>query len=686
MYLRRPARRSALPLLPVLGLVVFGCGAVACGSPSPAAAPAAPSPPVASAPKEPALDTSPVPEPPGLVVLARVNKPDAIVSAVGSWTRLPLPSGADLVRSITDDSVADVVDLSQPVDAALAIGLSRRGVDPLAAFSVAVKSYDQAKAKLGEKHRLVAGANGQLKVEGLGKKNRPPRPPVNGRGPTGADDDEDEDEDDGGGCVLAPAANGGRLVCGENAALESLVPYLSRTMPREKWSSDVHVEVRPEPVRAPLQELRASIPILARSLMGSQSPAVRDLVDSSLGEVMDIVNDAQKLTIDAQIADTGVVANTRFEFQSNKSLFARVLTTDRADSPPPAFWHLPGDTDTAFFGRGSDPKLFDHPRELLANLLLEGADSAGVPEAERRAIKDLVADRMLTLFTNGAGIYGKGFDQAALEKAGASLKALKPENRAGIEEAKRVLLEQVAGWHLYQVSEPVAKVGPILKDWSALWNRPAFAKWAQAKAEKGMLPRMRIAPLPAGVTLPKETVHLELTIPREDLEEEPIEAAPRQPGPVIPKAAPKPVKAKKIARKPILFHVYAVPDGGATWLGFGLDGKLVAQKAAASLASAPDASTLGKTTGIETLREGKMNAGGIATLRGLLVFAALDWRSERSPFALLGGLPSKGGAPIVFTGRAEPASATVKAGASVGQVRISRAVIEDIVKLAMSAR
>ncbi len=653
---------------------MLGGGAVACGSPPPAAPAATAQAPNATGPKEPSIDTSPVPAPPGLVVIARVNKPDAIVSAVGSWTRLPLPSGADLVRSITDDAVADVVDVSQPVDAALSIGLSRRGVDPLAAFSVAVKSYEQAKTKLAEKHRLVAGPNGQFKVEGLGKKTH-----------HSAQEDEDDGDDDGDGCVLAPAAQGARIVCGERAALEALVPFLSRTMPREKWSSDLHVEVNPEPVRAPLQEMRASIPVLARSLLGAQSPAVRELIDSSLGELMDIVNDAQKLTIDAQIAESGIVADTRFELQSNKSVFARAITADRADSPPPAFWHLPGDTDTAFFGRGSDPKLFEHPRELLAKMMLEGAEAAGIPEAERKAIRDLVADRMLSLFTSGTGIYGKGYDQAAIEKAAASLKAVKPENRAAVEEAKRVLLEQVAGWHLYQVSEPIAKVGPVLKDWSLLWNRPAFAKWAQAKAEKGMLPRMRISPLPAGVTLPKETVHLEITIPREDVVEEPAAAA-RQPGPVTAKAPPAPGKAKKIARKPIVFHVLAVPDGGATWLGFGLDAKLVAQKAAASLASAPDANTLGKTTGIEPLREGKMNGGGIMTLRGFMVFAALDRHGDRSPLALLAGLPHKGGAPIVFTGKAEAPSANVKGGASVGQLRVSRAVIEDIVKLATTAR
>ncbi|MBX3219490.1 MAG: hypothetical protein KF795_03155 [Labilithrix sp.] len=691
--LRRAHRVFSLPL------VLAGCSVAACGSPPPAATVAA-KPAPAAASKEKPIDVSPVPAPPGLVVLGRVNKPDAIVSAVGAWTRLPLPSGADLVRSIADDAVAAVVDLSQPIDAAVTVGLSRRGVDPVYAFSVAVKSYDQARAKLGESHRLIAGENGQYKVEGLGKR-RPPRAAIapGGRGSSGPDDDEDDDSDgDGEGCVLAPAAEGARLVCGESAALESLVPYLSRTMPRERWTSDVHVEVRPEPVRAPLQELRASLPILARSLLGSQSPAVRELVDASLGEVMDIVNDAQKLTVDAQIADTGLVATTRFELQSTSSVFARLLTTDRGDAPPAAFWRLPGETDLAFFGRGSDPKLLDHPRELLANLMLEATSSFGLPDAEQKAIKDLVADRMLALFTSGPGVYGKGVDQAALDKAFAHLKTVKPTDLAGEAEARLRLGTQIVGWHLYQVNEPIAKVGPILKDWPVLWNRPAFAKWAKTMSTAPTLPRMRIAPVPAGVTLPKETVHLEITIPREDIVDygagPSAMAVPPPPGsldsglraPAKRGSAPvaKPPAPKKIALKPAVVHVFAIPDGAATWLGVGLDAKLVAEKAAASLASAPDAKSLGKAAGMEALREGKVNSGGFATLRGLMVVTALTNDPERSPFSSIPSLPHKGLVPFVFTGRAEGPSASARAGSSVGSLRVSRAVIEDIVKLVMS--
>lgn len=677
MSLRHRARTRAAFLSPLtlVATAITGYGIVACGSPPPSASPARPSSP--AAPKEPFVDVSPVPEPAGLVVLARVNKPEAIVSAVGSWTRLPLPSGAELVRSITDDDVAELVDLSRPVDAALAVSSERRGLEVLAAFSVPMKSYELARAKLGEKHRLIAGANGQLTVVGLGSKSQPS--PTDDRVEDEDGEDEDDDRDR---CVLAPAAQGARLVCGEVAALDALLPYLSRTMPRESWTSDVHVELRPEPLRAPLQQMRASFPILVQSFMRSQSTAVRELVDASIGEVVDIADDAQRLTIDAKIDAAGVVTSTRVEFQSTKSLFARALTADRKTPPPPAFWRLPGDTDTAFFGRSADPELFERPRALLANVMLEGASSAGVPEAERRALKDLIVDRVLALSTNGVGIYGKGFDQVAVDKARASLAALGPEDRAGIEEGKRALLEQVIGWHLFRVSEPVAKVGPILKDVATLWSRPALATWAKAKADKAGPPRVRIAPMPQGVTLPKGAVHLEVTIPRAAIEVPP-------PPLVIPKAPPA-AKTKTIARKPIVLHVFAVPDEDATWLGFGLDGKLVAQKAAASLAEARGSSTLGasalgKSTDIDVLRGGELRSGGIATLRGFLVLAALDARDDRSLFSLLGALPNKGAAPLVFTGRAEPASAGA-ASTSVSEIRISRAVIEDIVKLAMMAR
>ena len=669
--------RSCLRALVAVGFLA-GCG----GAPPGPAAPPPPPPDLKPVAKEPPVDVAPVPEPANLVLLARVNKPEAIVKTVGTWTRLPLPAGKELVRQV-NEAAADVVDLGQPLDVAMTVSLSRHGPEALYAFSVGMKSFDEAKARFSQQYKTLPAANGGLKIQGLLD-----------RGGHRAEVQDDPDDDDRDLCVLAHAANGAngaKLVCGPADAVEALTPYLSRTMPRESWTADVHLEARPEPVRAPLGEMRGMIPLLARQFGAGKSAAMRELVESSIGEVFDMVEDAQKLTVDAKIDDAGINATSRFEFQGTKSLFARAMTdASRADVAPAAFWHLPGDTDTAFFMRGSDAKLYDHPREMLTNLLVEGMEMAQLPEAEKKAVHDLVGDKMLRLFANGGtGIYAKGFDQAALEKAVKAREAVKEGDWLGKKQANRAVGEQVIGWHLYQVSDPIAKVGPILKDWSMLWGRPAFTKWMEQKTgtKTKEMPKLRITPVPAGVTLPKDAVHLEVTIPVDDAV--PPMAIPPPPPPARPgeKTPPKPqtpAQPKPVPQKPMLVHIYAVPDGATTWLAFGVDGKLVGTKIAQALASAPDAGTLGKTaTGVELLKESKINGGGMVTMRGLLVFTAFD-AGDRNSFLGLAGLPGKGALPVVFTGHAEAPAGSARAGTSVGRLVVSRQVIEDVVKFAMS--
>jgi hypothetical protein len=660
-----------------------GCFLVACGG-GPAPAPATPPPPspIAATPPPGPVDLSAVGVPDGLLIVGRVSNPDGVVKAVGSWAHLPLPGGRELVRSITEDAVAEIVDLSQPIDGALVLtGMGMRA-KPLAAFSVAVKSLDEAKMKLGVNHKITAGANGSFRVDGIGEKKKP-QSTGRGRGRKNAEPADDDDDDDAGSCVLAPAPTGARLVCGDPGALESLVPYLTRTITREKWSSDVHLEVHPEPVREPLNQIRSSVPLLLRGVMGNtSSPAFRELADAGIGEVVDFVNDTQKIAIDAKIADAGLDATTRIEFSKSTSLIAKMATSrpEKADVPPPSFFHLPQETDVAFFARGSDPQLFDRPKKLLANVILEGTQMVGFPESERKTVRDLVADRLFSLFTNGPVLYAKGYDAAALEKAIAARQKVKPDDLAATDAAEVTLGEQIIGWHLVQVSEPVDKVGSILKDVSGLWNRPAIAKWIKdSGASAKSLPKVRIAPSPAGVTLPKDTVHLEVTIPRDEMFDAP--APPPPPPGAKGQAPPKPLKP--VARKPIVVHLLAVSDGkNGTFLGFGLDAKLVAQKAAASLATAPEAGTLGKAAGYEALQKEKMNGAGILTLRGLLVFTAMA-RSSRSPYQALTGLPNKGATPVLLSFKSDSPSDGAKGGSATSTLRVPRAAIEDVVNLVM---
>ena len=637
----------------------------ACGGDAPPP-PKVPTKPIA--PAEPPVDTSAVPEPQGLILFARVSKPEAALKTVGGWANLPLPGAADLVRSIADDAVADSVDMSQPIDAAAALGGRARDPRPLVAISVAVKSFDDANAKLSAKHKATPGKNGEIIIEGVGGGS-----PAQGKGPR------DEDDDDASTCVLAHAPTGGRLICsGDRSALEILSPFMSRTLPRQQWPSDAHMEITLAALKEPLAQLRGMLPLLGRQLLGSSSPAASKVIEASVNELADIVNDTSRITIDAQIADAGLDATMKIDYASTTSLLAKVATAhpERADAPPAAFLHLPAETDLALYGRGSDPQLFDHMRELLGNLALEVTEGAQMPEQERKAVRELVIDRMLSLFT-GALVYGKGFDSAALDKAIAARGSVKPKDLAAEDEADRIIAEQMIGWHLVQVNEPITKVGPILKDWSALWNKAEFTKWAKQQTSSKMLAQMHTGALPAGVTLPKDSMHLEIVIPRPDIEE-------GGPGPMPlgrPGAPPQPkapaAKVKKIPVKPLTLHVLAVPDQGGTWVGFAMDAKLLAQKAAASLSTAPDANTLGKTATADALRDVKANGAVLVTLKGFLVFSALD---RRSPYALLNALTSKGQTPIVLTAAAQPPAAG-GAGSSIAKFKVPRGAIADLVQV-----
>ena len=648
----------------IAALVAQGCGGGA-----PPAAPQGPATKPIAAPPPIVVDTSPAPEPEGLLVVGRIKNAEAIIKTVGTWTHLPLPSGADLLRSF-DEGVSDAVDLSQPIDGAITI--SGRATDPkiLSAIAVPVRSFDDAKTKLSARHRLTDGPNGGLWIEGIGGK------PAREHAESSSSGEEDDDDVR---CMLAHGSAGDRVVCGEQEAVDALAPYLARTMPKASWASDFHLEVRTTPLRQYATQMRALVPLVTRGVIGGTSGALGELLDAATGEIVDYVGDTDRMAIDAQVAESGADATVRVTYGHAQSLIAKVATShpERADAPPAAFMHLPGDADVAFWTRGSDPKIFDHTRELVGKALEDLTSQNGMPEPERKAVKDLVADKMLGLLGDPM-IYAKGFDQAALEKALAAAAAAK--DTAGEHDARRQVIEQWIGWHLVQVGEPIAKVGPMLKDWSAIWNRPAFAKWAKTRTTQKMLAQMRLAGAPAGVKLPGDSVHLEIVIPRPDVEAAPA-PAPSAKGPTPPAPAAKP---KLVAQKPVVFHVLAVPDGGATWIGFGLDAKLLATKAAASLASAPDKDTLGKTPAAEALRGSKANGGGFVTLRGVAVFTALE-HGRRSPFAMLGSLANKGATPIPVTHVALPPSQDAAGGTSVSTFKLSRPAIEDIARVFLGA-
>src|SRR5580698_7792808 len=205
--------------------IVAPCAAVAAcgGAPASPQAPASSAAPLAGAALGLAPNLSPVAPPAGLVVSGRLARLEASLAVVHGWSQLPMPRSEQVTEMIAGEGLGALVDLGQPIDFAVAITGAGAGIRSMVAVSAALRDFDQAKATLGERYKLVQGADGALLIQGLG------------RGAHSADEgDEGKSSDDGDdphACELAPAFGPAptRLVCGlDGKALSALGPWLTR--------------------------------------------------------------------------------------------------------------------------------------------------------------------------------------------------------------------------------------------------------------------------------------------------------------------------------------------------------------------------------------------------------------------------------------------------------------------------
>lgn len=609
-------------------------------------------------PPPPPPELTAVEEPAQLVFLGRVAKPGDVLKVAGGWTRLPMPGAEVAAEMLTGERTGKVIDLEQPVDVVVAIDAARQSFAPTWAIGAAVLSLDDAKAALSKHHKLVPGDNGVLIVEGLG----------------GADSDADDDHPRV--CELAPSAGASttRLVCGSSdAALRQLGPFLTRTAPRAPVVSDVHMEVRFEPLKSFVALGRTMMPGILSEAMGVRrgaDPAARELVEGLTGEVCDLATDLSQITLDAKLEDALGRVDTRVTFKTASSVLARIATghADRVDLPPSSFWHLPVDSDFAFFNRGIDPKELDHPRELLLKLLRHALEKEGLGESDRKAL----SDGLTHLFSVGAPtVVAKGVDLAAVRQALDSLQAAKDD--AAHEAATRAALDATVGWFLIGYDESPARLEGAMKEIASAWNRPALAKLMKIAASGGTPPSLKIVPAAASLKLPKDTTHLELTV-------FPPHATPHPAAPASAKPAPP--------AKPFKLHAFAVPDAGRVWLAIGLDEAAVAAKVRASLSSAPTEGTLAARPGLESMKDARVSLGGFTTVRAALTtqpdaFPAAQGAKAKRIYALIAGLPDQGATPIPLLTTAAPGATDSPAGSLSTTLRLPRSAIEGIVKVAM---
>jgi hypothetical protein len=647
--------------------------ALSCGGSAPA--PQAPAANGSSAPvvvtPPPQVDLSQVPDPPGLVVSGRIGRLNGSFDVVHGWSKLPMPGAEQVTELVTSEAVGPLVDLDQPIDFAVAITGKIPKVDLLAAVSAAVKDPDKTKASLTERYKLVPGANGVIRIQGLG------RPKDDGDG----DDDGDKGDRRPSGeaertCELAPAfgAAATRIVCAwSNRALGELGPWLTRTATRAASAADAHVDLRMSPLKDGLAVGASFLQMQVAQELGADGASPGgEALRAGIGDLLLFAKDTDVLSVDLQLAEPGATMTTTLKLASANSEIARVATAhpERNGPAPDAFWQLPRDADAGGFARGVDDADMAKVMGVVLPVLTGLLGDAVTKEAKS------VVDAFGKLFSGAPAVYASGLDVEAVRKAlaGAVAHAAQPDDAASLE-AKHAAKEALIGWHVLERDEPSSRLVAALKDLSVAWSKPAVAAAFRAKNPDALVPQVRAAPLPKGANLPAGSVQYVFEIPS------PPPDSPTPPPPASPHDKAKPVTKKPPRPKALAFHLIVAPDGQRTWVGLAGDETLAASRLTASMAGTGD--KLGSRGDLGALKQSTLGAGGFVTMRGLgetaalvAVVAGLDSPSEiLSMYEEALQLPHQTLSPIPFSITPQPGSP----GPVVSTFTLPKGSIEDAV-------
>lgn len=555
---RAPFARRFSACIAVLAL------AAACG-PSPAAErPTAPplslGPATTAHPAGPPRAEAAPSAPDDLVLVVRVNDPEQLLREVVTFMSpgtAQAASGFDVTQIaslLMGAKLAAVADLTMPVDLA-SVGLR----DPSFVVSVAVKQ--EWESKLAEAFTL-RDEGGLLHV------GRPHEP----RSATERLQS----------CAFTTAAGRAptRMVCAsDEPALTATAAYLARNVAAEPFDADVRVTLPGKVLRDRRDSPAKAIGAAASARLGSA------LVEGFLEEI-------DRIDGDLRFAGANVEFKLALHLSARAAMLSQVLVPRSPPGPPPrAFYRLPADSLVALHTTGALAEDIAPLRKTLAENLEATMIQDGYQSAKTQALRERIEGLLLTggPLIAGMGVVGgrEGADKAlaALEAARA-----KPADEARAEARARSAL---ALWLMVQVDEPAERWTQGLRD---VIRRAEDADKTRAPGSRSSAPRdpdgdhvdMRVAPIDPAAKLPKDSLHVEVLI------------APR-------------TKGKRPTRKG---HLFVVPKGASTWLGYSEDTGAIASRLRLALDDATEAGTLGRSADAIELRAHLGVAAGLISLGG----------------------------------------------------------------------
>jgi hypothetical protein len=612
--------------------------------------------PVATSEADAAPDISPVPEPKDVLVVGRWSRPAKGIEEMLGAFGVPLSMEKILQNAAADE--VRLIDTEASLDVALALDPESTDDSPklLAALSIPVKSFEEARQSLEKEGPVARIAPGVVRQEGKGKEKVV--------------------------CDLAVATGdvGARVVCGEHARdVDALRPWLTRTLPRTApVAGELNVSVRAAPMRArylaPLRTKATALADEARAELQKKNIRDADLLaapsvvfDEGLRFLEDL--DAIDLRVSFTKSPPELVAGGVLHFAGKSSWLTRVITeqNDKAGPPPPIFWRVPRDATSATWGRGNDPRLYDGVRKVVRKALVEVLSSSPLPDADKGALIGFVDSVPLS---SGAWVTSQG-----LAKGKAAVKAASPKDPI---DWKHVATTAI-GWTVVGVEAPAASYVAWAKQGVDVYARALriardFAKGANVKAKDlhtlDVLPSVKIAASPPG--WPKGTVAFDVSVSSEL----PMLFLPKR------KDAEEPKKAPTV-KGTITIRLAIVPDGDRTWIGLSADPEDLKKRMNGVMPGAPEQATLAAREGLEPLRAPGQTWGGFFSAGELLERALQALEREKPEHgddarAAMAALPNRGRTPVLLVGKGSGGDKP----SNTAEVRLEAGTLADIAALA----
>jgi hypothetical protein len=536
---------------------------VSCGpgaSPDRAAAPLAIGP--AAAPRPAATARPDLPRAPDdLALLVRVNDAEQLVHDAASI----LPKSAASFLAELDPAQAVVLlfgrKLGALVDLAQPIDVASVG-KAQASFVVSMAVKADAESRLGE--GLVLRDDG-----GLVHIAKPDEPAMEAGRMTA--------------CAFAPAAGRAttRLVCAsDEVSLASTAAYLARSVAAEPLDVDARVTLPGKLLREKRESTAKALGDAASARLGAE------LVDGFLDEI-------DRVDADVRFVSPSVEIGLDLRLLGRSSMLSRVLVPRSVPSPPPrAFYRLPADAVVALHLTGAVGDDIAPLRKAITENIEGTLVQDGYAPEKTRALRERFETLLLTggPIVIGAGLVGgrDGVDQALAAHAAQSSTATEARARAAL-----------VPWVMIEVDEPAAKWTQGLRD---VVLRVAQAEKTRTPGSRSSTPRdpdgdhvdVKIGALDPKLKLPSDALHLEVLI------------TPRTKG----------------ARPPRRGHLFVVPKGASTWLGYSEDIAAIGARLRLATDDATEAGTLGKSAEATGLRARPAVGAGVVEIGGLAYLGA----------------------------------------------------------------